>query len=293
MGGPTGLRGLGQLLLGHSWPCSWPCCTGGAYPSELPRPSLPCICTLSWGTSSPSHGASPTYLVPFVGLVEAGSERSHRPQAWLETLHHRLSPGWQYFCPSSCTLQLPHHPQLFGPWAAPELLSSSSLQFGLSPLPSGGGASSRPYSSLPKPTDQELPLEGTRRWQCLPSCSGPWQLTADVWGGGPTGPCSLTPVAQPEAVTLESTRVTSGPLPLGSSIHTRQGGEEVQRFLWTVGRPEDTLWSPFPASSSPSPLSLPLGPHPYEGWGGNLWGRAQDKVWISAPPLPGLCGLGQ
>lgn len=59
-----------------------------------------------------------------------------------------------------------------------------------------------------------------------------------------------------------------------------------------AARPEDTLWSPF-AASLPNSLSLPPGPHPCEGWGEDLWGRAQVKVWILVLPLPGLSGLGR
>lgn len=78
--------------------------------------------------------------------------------------------------------------------------------------------------------DQEVPLEDAGGWQCPPSCPGPWQLTADVWGCGPTGPCSLPAVAQPEAIALESAGIASGPCPLGPPSMMDKGGEEVQRF---------------------------------------------------------------
>lgn len=86
---------------------------------------------------------------------------------------------------------------------------------------------SRPYPCLPEPTSKEVLLEGARSQQCHPSCPDPWPWTACVWGGGPTGPCSSPPVAQPEPIaqesTLESTRDASGPLPLWFSTHARLG----------------------------------------------------------------------
>lgn len=95
------------------------------------------------------------------------------------------------------------------------------------PCPLEEVSPSRPYPCLPEPTNQEVLLEGARSQQCLPSCPGPWQRTTHTWGGGPIGPCSSPPVAQPEPTALESTLgsigAASGPLPLWFSTHARLG----------------------------------------------------------------------
>lgn len=184
--------------------------------------------------------------------------------------HHRLSPGRQHFCPSSCALQRPHHSRLSGPWAAPCVPDLVHLAIWVVALVLGRRyLCPGLYPCWPEPMDQEVPLEDAGGWQCPPSCSSPWQLTAM---SGVVGPQALALYPQwPSLRPLlwRALELLLVPCPLAPPSMMDKGGEEVQRFLWTLekpeaaARPEDTLWGHF-AASLPASLSLPPGPHPCE-----------------------------
>lgn len=138
-------------------------------------------------------------------------------------------------------------------------------------------------------------LEGARSQQCLPSCPGPWQWTAHIWGRGPTGPCSSLLVAKPEPTalesTLESTGAAYGPLPLWFSTHARLGRRSGGSCgPWGSLRQLLVLRTPSRASFQPShPFPFPslLVPIPMRAVEGTFGTELRPKFVFQLHPFLG------
>lgn len=189
--GPAGSMAWGGCCrgaAGHSPGCAVP----AAAPTPVRPSALPAMCLLpSHGYIWPEPWSQSHSPWPFLGAGRGWVRGGHNP-GW-RLCRCRLNPGGSVSVPDGALCSSLTILGFLGS-GLPVPSRSATQQFGLLPLSSGGGTSIQALSLFAQ-THGSGGAAGECRGLATPphtpqstSCPSPWQLTADVWGGGSTGP---------------------------------------------------------------------------------------------------------